>query len=128
MYIKASDGRHQSDSQWNAGALQEILSRSAILQANNGAAVLRDAVPSAAAVRATQDEPAPGASASAQSPVLALSSRGEAILEVSMHLRRGRLLLRLPATDREGTSPSSDTQLLSKVIFLKLIHRRPPPL
>ena len=110
-----------AESQWNAGALQEILSRSTILQANNGAAILRDAVPSAAA-RAVQDESAPRASASAQSPLLVLSSRAEAILEVSMHLRRGRLLLRLPATDRKRTGPSSSAQLLSKVISHGLLQ------
>ena len=55
------------------------------------------------AARAAQDESARGASASAQSPVLVLSSRGEAILEVSMNLRRGR-----PAPEAPCNRPRAD--------------------
>ena len=64
-------------------------------------------------------EPALEASACAQSPVLVLSSRGEALLEVRMHLRRGRLQLRLPAAKRGAMSTGSSAQLLSKVSCLR---------
>ena len=54
-----------------------------------------------------------------RSPVLVLCSRGEAILEVSMHLRKGRVQLKLPAQQTGSLGhDSSSGHLLKKVPFL----------
>ena len=100
-----------------AGALQEYLSRSAVLRGNNGSASISTA-PAVQAEQSTSSHLGPPA-AFARSPVLVLCSRGEAILEVSMHLRKGRVQLKLPTQQTGSLSyDSSAGHLLKKVRLL----------
>ena len=100
-----------------AEALQAHLSRSAVLNGNSGSATIRG--PSTALPR-QPGECREGASAAAtESPVLALSSMGEAVLDVSMHLRTGRMQLRLPAEQTQSLSHEiRAATLLKKVITM----------
>lgn len=100
-----------------AGALQEYLSRSAVLRGNNGSASISttSAVQAEQSISSHSDPPA----AFARSPLLVLCSRGEAILEVSMHLRTGRAQLKLPAQQTGSLSHDcSAGHLLKKVRIL----------
>jgi len=98
----------------NAGALQEYLSRSAVLKGNNGSASISTAL-AVQAEQPTSSHLGPPA-AFTRSPVLVLCSRGEAILEVSMHLQKGRAQLKLPAQQTGSLShDSSAGHLLKKV-------------
>lgn len=53
-----------------------------------------------------------------QSPVLVLSSRVEPVLEISVHLQKGRLQLRPPApqADTSTSDSSSAAPVLKKVL------------
>lgn len=107
-------GRSKLLSCLNAGALQEYLSRSAVLKGSNGSASISTA-PAVQAEQSTSSHLGPPA-AFTRSPVLVLCSRGEAILEVSMHLRNGRAQLKLPAQQTGSLShDSSAGHLLKKV-------------
>ena len=66
-----------------------------------------------------------------QSSVLVLSSRGEAVLEVSMHLRTGRMQLRLPVQQVQSLGHESSAALLLKKVtvaghLLKYCFARTP--
>ena len=90
------------------------LSQSAVLNGNGGSATVKASTGAQSALSA---ESRGGTSAAGtQSPVLVLSSRNEAILEVSMHLRTGRMQLRLPPQQAHSLShESSAAPLLKKV-------------
>ena len=99
------------------GALQACLSRSSILQANSGSCSMssRPCMPLA------ESTPHVASNAPAvllQSPVLVLSSGEEPILEISVHLQKGRLQLRAPAqqADTSRDNSSSAAPVLKKVL------------
>ena len=100
-----------------AEAMQAHLSRSAVLNGNSGSATIKR---SSAARPCQPGESGEGASAAAtESPVLVLSSRGEAVLEVSMLSRTGRMQLRLPAEQTQSLSHENRAlKLLKKVITM----------
>ena len=91
-----------------------LLSQSAVLNSNGGSATISTSPGPLLQQSAGSQE---GTSAAgAQSPVLVLSSRHEAILEVSMHLRTGRMQLKLPLQQAHSLShESSAAPLLKKV-------------